>query len=167
MCTTRQKDKNEKYSDVVQSFQGNKDSLPRNIMVVDSYAEISQGTVSVRMINIGLEDVWINQKTGVGTSHSASLIHEVSQGILRMVVVPYVSRREICDTGKVDMMQNSSSDITEDSNLSFGGWNVTIVDPNSITIQIEHQESAGDEQDVTTASINMAPPPDCDTSRRR
>ncbi|CAG2207645.1 unnamed protein product [Mytilus edulis] len=78
MCTTRQKD-NEKYCAVVQSLQGNQGSLPRNIMVVDSYAEISQGTVPVRMINIGLEDVWINQKTRVGTLHSASLIHEVSQ----------------------------------------------------------------------------------------
>jgi hypothetical protein len=45
-------------------------------MVVNSYAEINQGTVPVRMINIGLEDVWINQKTRVGTLHSASLIHE-------------------------------------------------------------------------------------------
>ncbi|VDH96354.1 Hypothetical predicted protein [Mytilus galloprovincialis] len=79
MCTTRQKDNNEKYCAVVQSLQGNQGSLPRNIMVVDSYAEISQGTVPVRMINIGLEDVWINQKTRVGTLHSASLIHEVSQ----------------------------------------------------------------------------------------
>jgi hypothetical protein len=26
------------------------------------------------MINIGLEDVWINQKTRVGTLHSASLL---------------------------------------------------------------------------------------------
>ncbi|CAG2186291.1 unnamed protein product [Mytilus edulis] len=79
MCTTRQKDNNKKYCAVVQSLQGNQGSLPRNIMVVDSYAEISQGTVPVRMINIGLEDVWINQKTRVGTLHSASLIHEVSQ----------------------------------------------------------------------------------------
>ncbi|CAC5380158.1 unnamed protein product [Mytilus coruscus] len=79
MCTTRQKDKNEKYCAIVQSLQGNQGALPRNIMVVDSYAEISQGTVPVRMINIGLEDVWINQKTRVGTLHSASLIHEVSQ----------------------------------------------------------------------------------------
>ena len=30
-----------------------------------------------------------------------------------------VTRREICDTGKVDMMQNSSPDITQDSNSSF------------------------------------------------
>ncbi|CAC5409554.1 unnamed protein product [Mytilus coruscus] len=79
MCTTRQKDKTEKYCAVVQSLQGNQCSLPRNIMVVDSYAEISQRTVPVCMINIGLEDVWINQKTRVGTLHSASLIHEVSQ----------------------------------------------------------------------------------------
>ncbi|CAC5402838.1 unnamed protein product [Mytilus coruscus] len=79
MCTTRQKDKTEKYCAVVQSLQGNQGPLPRNIMVVDSYAEISQGTVPVRMINKGLEDVWINQKTRVGTLHLASLIHEVSQ----------------------------------------------------------------------------------------
>ncbi|VDH91386.1 Hypothetical predicted protein [Mytilus galloprovincialis] len=65
-----------------------------------------------------------------------------------------VTRREICDTGKVDMMQNSNSDITEDSNSSFGGWNVTIVDPNSLPIQIDHQESGEDEQDVTTASVD-------------
>ena len=76
MCTTRQKDKTGKYCAVVQALQGNQGSLPRNIMVVNSYAEINQGTVPVRMINIGLEDVWINQKTRVGTLHSASLIHE-------------------------------------------------------------------------------------------
>ncbi|CAC5405564.1 unnamed protein product [Mytilus coruscus] len=73
------KRQNEKYCAIVQSLQGNQGALPRNIMVVDSYAEICQGTVPVRMINIGLEDVWINQKTRVGTLHSASLIHEVSQ----------------------------------------------------------------------------------------
>ncbi|XP_052081497.1 uncharacterized protein LOC127719440 [Mytilus californianus] len=78
-----------------------------------------------------------------------------------------VTRREICDTGKLDMMQNSSSDITEDSNSSFGGWNVTIVDPIPLPIQIEHQESGEDEQDVTTASIDMTPPVDDDNSRRR
>ena len=75
MCTTRQKDKTGKYCAVVQALQGNQGSLPRNIMVVNSYAEINQGTVPVRMINIELEDVWINQKTRVGTLHSASLIH--------------------------------------------------------------------------------------------
>ncbi|CAC5383311.1 unnamed protein product [Mytilus coruscus] len=79
MCTTRQKDKTEKYCAVVQSLQGNQGSLPRNIMVINSYAEISQGTVPVRMINIELEDVWINQKIRAGTLYSASLIHEVSQ----------------------------------------------------------------------------------------
>ncbi|CAC5380157.1 unnamed protein product [Mytilus coruscus] len=56
-----------------------------------------------------------------------------------------VTRREICDTGKLDMMQNSSSDITED----------------------KHQESGEDEQDVTTVSIDMTPPVDDDNSRRR
>ncbi|CAC5380194.1 unnamed protein product [Mytilus coruscus] len=78
-----------------------------------------------------------------------------------------VTRREICDTGKLDMMQNSSSDITEDSNSSFGGWNVTIVDPIPLPIQIEHQESGEDEQDITTASIDMTPPVDDDNSIRR
>ncbi|CAC5409555.1 unnamed protein product [Mytilus coruscus] len=78
-----------------------------------------------------------------------------------------VTRREICDTGKVDMMQNSNSDITEDSNSSFGGWNVTYIDPNLLLIQLEHQESE-DEQDVTTASVDMTPPPfDADSSRRK
>ena len=37
-----------------------------------------------------------------------------------------VTRREICDTGKPDLVQNEpDSEITEDSNSSFGGWNVT------------------------------------------
>ncbi|CAG2187781.1 unnamed protein product [Mytilus edulis] len=79
MCTTRQKDNNEKYCAVVQSIQGNQGSLSRNNMLVDSYAPDKSGTVPVRMINIGLEDVWINRKTRVGTLHAASLIHEVSQ----------------------------------------------------------------------------------------
>ncbi|CAG2187782.1 unnamed protein product [Mytilus edulis] len=44
--------------------------------------------------------------------------------------------------------------ITEDSNSSFGGWNMTIVDPNSLPIQVDHQESGEDEQDITTASVD-------------
>jgi hypothetical protein len=59
MCTTRQKDKTGKYCAVVQALQGNQGSLPRNIMVVNSYAEINQGIVQVRMINIGLESLFV------------------------------------------------------------------------------------------------------------
>lgn len=49
-----------------------------------------------------------------------------------------VTRREICDTGKSDLVQNESdSEITEDSNLSFGSWNVTYADP--LPIQLEEE----------------------------
>jgi hypothetical protein len=40
-----------------------------------------------------------------------------------------VTRRKNCDTGKPDLVQNEpDSEITEDSNSSFGGWNVTYTD---------------------------------------
>ena len=42
-----------------------------------------------------------------------------------------VTRREICDRGKPE----PDSQITEDSNLSFGGWNVTYTDPHPIQLE--------------------------------
>ena len=62
-----------------------------------------------------------------------------------------VTRREIGDTGKSDLIQNEpDSEITEDSNSSFGGWNVTYTDPHPI--QLEQQESDSTTEDVTPSS---------------
>lgn len=55
---------------------------------------------------------------------------------LRMVVVPF-GHRTIEPDAK-----------TGDSNSSFGGRNVNYIDPNSMQIQLEHQEYCKNEQDV-------------------
>jgi hypothetical protein len=78
-----------------------------------------------------------------------------------------VTRREICDTGKSDMVQNESdSDITEDSNLSFGGWNVTYTDP--LPIQLQQQESDSIAEDVKPSSgVDETPPAKAEKSMRK
>ena len=58
-----------------------------------------------------------------------------------------VTRREMCDTWKPDLVPNEpDSEITEDSNSSFGGWN-------------EQQESDSTAEDVTPSnSVDETPP---------
>jgi hypothetical protein len=77
------------------------------------------------------------------------------------------TRREICDTGKPDLVQNEpDSEITEDSNSSFGGWNVTYTDPHPI--QLEQQESDSTTEDVTSSSsVDETPPVNADSSVRK
>ena len=75
-----------------------------------------------------------------------------------------ITRREICDTGKPDLVQNEPDpEITEDSNSSFGGWNVTYTDPHPI--QLEQQESDSTVEDITpSSSIDETPPLNTDSS---
>ena len=46
LCTTRQ-DSKRKYSALVQAVQGDQGTLPRNIMVIDTYAEVECGNIPV------------------------------------------------------------------------------------------------------------------------
>ena len=78
-----------------------------------------------------------------------------------------VTRREICNTGKSDLVQNEpDSEITEDSNSRFGGWIVTYTDPHPI--QLEQQESDSTTEDVTpSSSVDETPPANADSSVRK
>jgi hypothetical protein len=78
-----------------------------------------------------------------------------------------VTRREICDRRRPDLVQNEPDpEITEDSNLSFGGRNVTYTDPHPI--QLEQQESDSTVEDVTpSSSVDETPPVNTDSSARK
>ena len=45
-------------------------------MVVNTYAAVSRGHIPVRIVNIGLEDVWLQPKTIVGVATNVDLVHE-------------------------------------------------------------------------------------------
>jgi hypothetical protein len=50
------------------------------------------------------------------------------------IVLHFVS--PCTDTGKPELVQNEpDSEVTEDSNSSFGGWNVTYTDPHPIQLK--------------------------------
>ena len=72
LCTTRQ-DSKRKYSALVQAVQGDQGTLPRNIMVIDTYADVECGNIPVRVVNIGDDDVWLNPKTRIGVLHEADV----------------------------------------------------------------------------------------------
>ncbi|CAG2255529.1 unnamed protein product [Mytilus edulis] len=118
----------------------------KNIMVVDSYAEISQGTVPVRMINIGLEDVWINQKTRVGTLHSASLIHEVSQDNIDIDIDQTQINVQI---KKIDIAVCKQATTNTENNKKIQLNDLDIEKENLTDEQIEKQSTDGRNRDRT------------------
>ena len=64
------------YNVAVQAVAGSSGSLPKNLLVVNTYAEVSRGHIPVRIVNIGLEDVWLQPKTIVGVATNVDLVHE-------------------------------------------------------------------------------------------
>ena len=55
--STRQNKKRNPYVAAVQPISNENGSLPRNILVVDTVSVVESGKISVRMLNIGEEDV--------------------------------------------------------------------------------------------------------------
>ena len=75
-ASTHQNLHGQSYSVAVQAVAGSSGCLPKNLLVVDTYAEVSKGRVPVRVVNIGLEDIWLQPKTIVGVATQVELIHE-------------------------------------------------------------------------------------------
>lgn len=75
-CTTRQ-GKVHKYVAVVQAIQGNAGALPRNILVVDTYADVERGCLPVRVVKIGDEDVWLHAKGRIGILQDAEVLQRL------------------------------------------------------------------------------------------
>lgn len=74
--TTRQAKHNKTYMVAVQAIHENNGSLPKNIVVVDTYGEVQDGRVSVRVVNLGTEDVWLEPKSRLGTAHSVDVVQQ-------------------------------------------------------------------------------------------
>ncbi|XP_062613870.1 uncharacterized protein LOC134275617 [Saccostrea cucullata] len=69
--TARQTSEN--FNGLVQAVHGNNGTLPKNILVIDTYADIENGIIPVRVVNIGDEDVWLNPKTRIGILHDVKV----------------------------------------------------------------------------------------------
>ena len=61
---------------VVQALKCDQGQLPRNIMVIDTVADIADNKVPVRVANLGLEDVWLNPKVRLGVAQRVEIIRD-------------------------------------------------------------------------------------------
>lgn len=69
--TTRQTSRN--FSGLVQAVHGNYGTLPKNTLLIDTYADVENGKIPVRVVNIGDEDVWLNPKSRLGILHDVEV----------------------------------------------------------------------------------------------
>lgn len=74
ISSTRQNRKGETYAAAVQAIHGTAGSLPRNVMVIDTFAKVENGKIPVRVINLGTEDIWLKPKSRIGTLHEVDVI---------------------------------------------------------------------------------------------
>ena len=56
--STRQNKKNETYTASVQAIASENGSLPKNSLIIDTIAQVENGKITVKVVNIGPEDVW-------------------------------------------------------------------------------------------------------------
>ena len=75
--TTRQQHRGS-YTVAVQAIQGQNGQLPRNLVVVDTFAEVQNGLVPVRVVNLGHEDIWLEPRSRLGTAHTVDVVQESS-----------------------------------------------------------------------------------------
>ena len=75
--TTRQ-NKNNPYTVALQAIQGVNGQLPRNIVVIDTFAEVQNGLIPVRVVNLWHEDVWLEPRSRLGTAHIVDVVQESS-----------------------------------------------------------------------------------------
>lgn len=73
---TRSRSDSKPYFVAVEAIAGVNGSLPRNIIVVDTFAEVVGGRVPVRVVNIGQEDIWLEPKSRLGLAHFVNIVRE-------------------------------------------------------------------------------------------
>ena len=72
--STRQNKNNETYSASVQAIASENGSLPKNLLIVDTLAQVENGKIAVKVVNIGHEDVWLTPKSRIGVAQEAEVI---------------------------------------------------------------------------------------------
>ena len=101
--STRQNKRNETYTAAVQAIACENGSLPRNIMVIDTVANVENGKIPVRVLNIGPEDVWLEPKSRLGTMQSAEILKSTDDEYAVDIDQKEVTIRKI--TAKIDQQQ--------------------------------------------------------------
>lgn len=118
--STRHFKKGEEYVAVVQAIQGSTGALPRNISVIDTFSNVSNGKVLVRVINIGNEDVWLRSKSRIGTLHRVNLVRSTDDNYnIEVTEKEVVIRKMTVDRQEVNT--NMKSDLK----LNVGDVNFT------------------------------------------
>ena len=101
--STRQNKRNETYTAAVQAIACENGSLPRNIMVIDTVADVENGKIPMRVLNIGPEDVWLEPKSRLGTMQSAEILKSTDDEYAVDIDQKEVIIRKI--TAKIDKQQ--------------------------------------------------------------
>ena len=112
--STRRSKSSVPHTAVVQAISSENGSLPKNLLLVDTFIEIQDGTVPVKLMNIGHEDVWLTPKTRLGVVHSAELLQS-SEDEYKVKVVPNTElsiRRIVKQSGhdQIVKIEDQSSD---------------------------------------------------------
>jgi hypothetical protein len=76
VLTRQRNDRSEKYCAVVQAIQGTQGALNRNLLLVDSYSEVVNSRIPVRLVNVRHESIWLKPKTRVGILQNAKVLRE-------------------------------------------------------------------------------------------
>ena len=107
--STRQNKKNETYSASVQAIASENGSLPKNLLIVDTIAQVENGKIPVKVVNIGPEDVWLTPKCRIGVAQEA----EVIQSSADEYTVD-ISETELY-IRRVDVLRGQESDVEKES----------------------------------------------------
>ena len=107
--STRQNKKNETYSASVQAIVCENGSLPKNLLIVDTIAQVENGKIPVKVVNIGPEDVWLTPKCRIGVAQEA----EVIQSSADEYTVD-ISETELY-IRRIDVLRGQERDVEKDS----------------------------------------------------
>ncbi|MCG8049521.1 MAG: reverse transcriptase family protein [Candidatus Thiodiazotropha endolucinida] len=103
----------------VQALKSNQGSLPRNIMLIDTFADITGNTVPVRVANLGLEDVWLQPKMRIGIAQMVDIVQDCTSNTKFLVDF---SESEICvsvQKMEVQVEEDIAGDTNTFSTLPF------------------------------------------------
>ena len=118
--TTRQ-NKNNPYTIAVQAIQGVNGQLPRNIVVIDTFAEVQNGLIPVSVVNLGHEDVWLEPRSRLGTAHIVDVLQFLV--ILMLQSKKYLFGWKECKL-MCHVMDKNSSGMIYYLNLIWVMWNL-------------------------------------------
>ena len=59
----------------VQALKSSQGSVPRNVLLINTFADIDNGKVPVRMANLG-SDVWLRSKTRIGVAQAVDVVRD-------------------------------------------------------------------------------------------